>query len=157
MPPDPQDDLFQFASPDDSSGFVLWQVNNLWQRRIRQALAEVGLTHVQFVLLACLGWLTEKGDQPVTQVRLAAQARTDVMMTSKVLRALEDMGLVERHEHPADPRARSLRVTPAGREMVYKAVRLVDAVDRGFFAALGQGEDDFRAGLLRLRDGADRV
>ena len=155
MPSDPQDELFQFASPDDSSGFVLWQVTNLWQRQVRHALSEVGLTHVQFVLLACLGWLTEKGDQPVTQVMLAAQARTDVMMTSKVLRALEEMGLIARVEHPDDPRAKSLTVTPAGREMVYRAVRLVDAVDRGFFAALGEGENGFRAGLLALRDGAD--
>ena len=44
--------VFGFESPDDSPGFLLWQVTNLWQRRIRAALEPLGLTHVQFVFVA---------------------------------------------------------------------------------------------------------
>ena len=46
-----------FASADDSTGLLLWQVTNRWQAAQRAALKPHGLTHVQFVLLASLTWL----------------------------------------------------------------------------------------------------
>ena len=58
-------------------------------------------------------WLDVEG--PVTQHALAEHAATDEMMTSQVLRALEERGLVERAQHPSDARARKLlsgRVRP---------------------------------------------
>lgn len=70
----------EFGSADDSVGLLLWQVTNRWQAAQRAALKPFGLTHVQFVLLASLVWLT--GDEPVTQRDLAAHAATDPMMTS---------------------------------------------------------------------------
>ncbi len=42
----------RFASADQSPGLLLWQVTNRWQAAQRAALAPLGLTHVQFVLLA---------------------------------------------------------------------------------------------------------
>ena len=47
--------------PATSPGFLLWRLTLCWQRAITSALAPVGLTHVQFVLLACTWWLTEQG------------------------------------------------------------------------------------------------
>jgi DNA-binding MarR family transcriptional regulator len=59
-----------------------------------QALAPLDLTHVQFVLLACTWWLNEQGERP-SQIALAAQAGTDIKMTSQVLRSLErDLPLI---------------------------------------------------------------
>ena len=91
---------------DDSPGLLLWQVTNRWQAAIRAALKPYGLTHVQFVLLASLTWLAgiDNGG-PVTQRELADQAATDPMMTSQVLRALEQRSLVSRSAHPVDRRA----------------------------------------------------
>src|SRR5262249_57359520 len=101
------------ASADESPGLVLWQVTNRWQAAQRAALKPLGLTHVQFVLLASLAWLQEDG--PITQKRLAEHAATDPMMTSQVLRALEARGLVERAPHPGDGRAWAGSATPHGR------------------------------------------
>ena len=109
--------------PDESPGFLLWTVSNAWQRRVRAALEPLGLTHVQFVLLASLAWLARDG-AVVTQVELARHAATDVMMTSQVLRALESRGLLERHPHPADARARALAAC---------AIPAVEAADAAFF------------------------
>jgi len=99
---------------------------------MRAALAPHGLTHVQFVLLASLWWLSEHGEPP-TQKALADQAGTDAMMTSQVLRKLEDAGLLERRPHPRDSRARLLALTEAGRERLTGALRDVEAADAGFF------------------------
>jgi DNA-binding MarR family transcriptional regulator len=124
---------FGFSRAEDSPGFLLWQMANLWQRRIRAALAPLGITHVQFVLLAGIAWLTDTG-QTVTQVALAMHAHTDIMMTSQVVRTLEDRGLITRTAHPTDTRAKLLALTAEGRAVTQRAVTLVEAADARFFA-----------------------
>ena len=139
-----------FRAADHSPGLLLWQVGNRWQAAQRAALAPLGLTHVQFVLLASLTWLGDEG--PVSQRRLADHAATDPMMTSQVLRTLADRDLVVREAHPNDRRARALRVTTAGAALANRAVRVVEECDRQFFEVLDDDETAFTAALLRLRD-----
>ncbi|MFJ9829254.1 MarR family winged helix-turn-helix transcriptional regulator [Streptomyces sp. NPDC101160] len=129
--------------PAESPGFLLWHATLRWQRDIGAALAPLGLTHVQFVLLACAWWLNERGERPQQQA-LARQAGTDVKMTSQVLKALEAKGLVEREVDPADTRAKRLRVTAAGAELAPRAIAVVEEVDARFFPA------DVRAGAVAL-------
>jgi DNA-binding MarR family transcriptional regulator len=119
--------------PANSPGFLLWHVTLRWQREIARALAPLDLTHVQFVLLACTWWLNEQGVRP-TQVALAAQAGTDIKMTSQVLRSLERKGLVERALDTADTRARRLEVTTRGARQAPRAIAVVEEVDASFFA-----------------------
>ena len=121
--------------PDDSPGFLLWHVTLRWQREIAAALAPLGLTHVQFVLLASAWWLNAHGDEP-NQLSLARQAGTDVKMTSEVLRKLEAKGLVVRTVDAADTRARKIRVTERGGELALAAVIAVEGVDAAFFRAV---------------------
>ena len=133
----------EFEDAEASPGFLLWRVTNAWQSSIRLALKPLGLTHVQFVLLASLSWLrpvrgsATSAQLPVTQQRLAAHAHTDAMMTSQVLRTLEQRGWVERQAHPTDGRARALAITASGRALADCAVRAVEECDRAFFAGLG--------------------
>jgi DNA-binding MarR family transcriptional regulator len=141
-----------FASAEDSTGLLLWQVTNRWQAAQRAALRPHGLTHVQFVLLASLTWLA--ADSPVTQRQLADHAATDPMMTSQVLRALEQRGLVERLPHPRDGRARALTVTSRGRALANQANVAVESCDSAFFAALGEDTAGFTLALGRLKDAA---
>lgn len=121
--------------PNDSPGFLLWHATLRWQRGIAQALAPLDLTHVQFVLLACTWWLNDHGQRP-TQIALAAQAGTDIKMTSQVARSLERKGLVEREVDALDTRARRLQVTKRGRELAPRAIAIVEQVDADFFADL---------------------
>src|SRR5580704_8042753 len=107
----------RFEKPEDSPGFLLWQVTNSWQRRIRRALKEIGLTHVQFVLLTTTEWLNN-AQLSTTQTNVARFAHTDVMMTSQVIRTLEGKGLVTVEKDLADTRAHLLEVTPAGHRLV---------------------------------------
>jgi DNA-binding MarR family transcriptional regulator len=121
-----------FADPNDSPGFLLWHATLRWQREIAAALAPLGLTHVQFVLLACAWWLGERGQQP-NQLSLARQAGTDVKMTSEVVRTLERKGLVRRDVDPRDTRARRVRVTDRGAELAPRAIAAVERVDAELF------------------------
>jgi DNA-binding MarR family transcriptional regulator len=121
--------------PNDSPGFLLWHATLRWQRGIARALAPLDLTHVQFVLLACTWWLNEQGEHP-SQIALAAQAGTDIKMTSQVLRSLERKGLVEREVDATDTRARRLHATKSGARLAPRAIAVVEQVDADFFAAV---------------------
>jgi DNA-binding MarR family transcriptional regulator len=125
--------------PNESPGFLLWHATLRWQRGIAQALAPLDLTHVQFVLLACTWWLNEQGERP-TQIALAAQAGTDIKMTSQVLRSLERKGLIEREVDAADSRARRLRVTQRGVRLAPRAIAIVERVDADFFADVPESQ-----------------
>lgn len=137
----------RFAGPADSPGFLLWRVTNAWQRAVRVALAPLGLTHVQFVLLASLTW---SGAAPVTQRSLADLAGIDEMMTSQAVRALEGKGLLTRIRSSSDGRAWMLRPTPAGGRLTEQAVGLVEAADDEFFDRLDGDGASFLAGLRAL-------
>jgi len=126
----------RFAGPEHSPGYQLWRVTNLWQQRMRAALAPHGLTHVQFVLLAVASWLTRDVDAVVTQIQVAEAAGTDEMMTSQVLRTLEKNGLIRREPHPTDARARRLVVTEVGRSTAAAAMVDVETADVAFFEAV---------------------
>ncbi|BAZ39684.1 putative HTH-type transcriptional regulator Rv2887 [Calothrix sp. NIES-4101] len=141
--------IFQFESPDHSPGFLLWQVSNLWQRKMNSGLSKLGLTHVQFVLLAGIIWLNQ-GQETVTQAKLAAHAKTDIMMTSKVLRALEQRGLVKREIDAKDTRAKSLTVTQEGEDLAVAAIHIVNRIDHDFFSTLEGAVTDFNAHLLKI-------
>jgi DNA-binding MarR family transcriptional regulator len=118
--------------PAESPGFLLWHATLRWQRNIAQALVPLGLTHVQFVLLACTWWLNQQGRHP-SQVTLAEFAGTDVKMTSQVVRSLERKGLLERQIDPSDTRARRLRLTRRGARLAPRATAMVQQVDADFF------------------------
>jgi len=108
------------------------------------SLRPLGLTHVQFVLLASTWWLTTIAGETPTQRRLAEHAGTDPMMTSQVLRALEAKGLITRDADPDDSRARRIGVTKAGAKLAARAIATVESADAGFFAPAGD-----KRGLLK--------
>jgi DNA-binding MarR family transcriptional regulator len=118
--------------PNDSPGFLLWHATLRWQRAITRALRSLNLTHVQFVLLACTWWMNEHATHP-SQVELAAQAGTDIKMTSAIVRELERKGLIERAVDPNDTRAFRLDVTRRGRRLAKRAITVVEQADRTFF------------------------
>ena len=80
---------------------MLWQVTNRWQAAQRAALKPFGLTQLSSSSSLAAVDLADDGD-PVTQRQLADHAVTDPMMTSQVLRALEQRELIRRVEHPRD-------------------------------------------------------
>lgn len=143
------DGSFSKDRPEQSLGFVFWQTTLLWQRVTSDSLKNLNLTHVQFILLAGLGWLT-KQDQSVTQSMLAKHAKTDIMMTSKVLRTLEAKALIKRLSHTSDSRAYTLEITDNGMDVLQKALSVVELVDQEFFSNLGNRKKIFHDDFLEI-------
>ena len=147
--------LSRFEQANESPGFLLWQLTNLWQHDIRSALAPLGITHVQFVLLASVAWL-ENTEKLVNQATLSRHAHTDIMMTSQVARALEEKRLLTRTIHPTDTRARVVSLTAEGREIAQRATAVVEDVDDRFFKKLGEQASTFLNLMHQLVEGTGR-
>jgi len=145
---------FQVERAEDSSGFLLWQVTNLWQREIKKALEKYGLTHSQFVLLASIHWLA-LSKQDVTQILLSSHTKIDPMTTSTVLRTLQTKGFLKRQEHQTDTRAKTVSLTDKGVKIIILAVKTVEQFDNQFFSPLGNQTKDFNKKLndLLLKSG----
>jgi DNA-binding MarR family transcriptional regulator len=126
----------KISGPEESPGFLLWRTTLQWQRVVTKALKPLGITHVQFVLLATTWWLTHHADGPSqlpSQRQIATQANTDIMMTSTVVRTLESRGLLTRTADPHDARTKRIAVTSAGTALVEQAIEVVEITDTAFF------------------------
>ena len=145
---------FSKARPEESLGYMFWLTSNLWQRKMVKALKPTGLTLVQLVLLAGVAWL-EKEPEEITQVRLARQAKTDVMMTSQVLRKLESKGLVRKRPSESDTRSNVITLTEKGAEKVAKALEIAENVDSSFFRYLRGNYNEFLLELVALTKAND--
>lgn len=144
-----EDNTFSVEKTEESSGFLLWQVTNLWQRQIKKALEQYNLTHSQFVLMASIHWLTIH-KQEVTQIVLSDHTKIDPMTTSTVLRTLQQKGLILRQEHLTDTRAKTVELTESGKETIKKAIVTVENFDKEFFSLLGSKTIEMNKNLLTL-------
>lgn len=143
------DNTFSVEKSEDSSGFLLWQVTNLWQREIKKALEQYNLTHSQFVLLASIHWLTIH-KQEVTQIVLSGHTKIDPMTTSTVLRTLQQKELIQRQEHLTDTRSKTVALTEQGKKITKKAIKTVEEFDGFFFSVLGKRTPELNKYLLAL-------
>jgi len=140
---------FHFKSPEDSSGYLLGQLTMLWQRKQKQVLDPLDLTSTQFVLLCALAWCSRDSNR-VTQIDIANQGNADRMMVSKVLRTLEEKKLISRQEHPQDTRAKIIKLTIKGAEVLQIAIVAVEEADIDFFSTLDKDLPSFNSNMLRI-------
>ena len=143
--------IFPFEEPEENAGFLLWQVTMRWQRRIKQGLDPLGLTHTQFVLMAALQWLLSARED-VYQVDVANYAQVDKMMTSKVFKTLIGKQLVRMRTSAEDKRAKQVMLTPKGREVLKQALSVVGRIDTEFFSSLEEQKSEFRQMMQLLME-----
>jgi len=118
-----------------------------WQRRLEKALQPVGLTHLQFILLATIDWLERAGEVP-SQARLANFTLFDRVMISKVLALLAQKGLIARDAHPTVAKAKRVDLTSAGHQALARARPLWAETEERYFGQLGAERMRLLGGLL---------
>ncbi|MDR1460825.1 MAG: MarR family winged helix-turn-helix transcriptional regulator [Campylobacteraceae bacterium] len=135
---------------ENSSGFLLWQVTSLWQRKIRRLLnRKYQITHAQYVLLASTHWLAVHNSE-VTQNLLVHHTKIEAMNVSQVLKKLENMGFIARKGHSLDIRAKAVFLTESGQELIQKANKDIEKIDLNFFNKLDDGLGNFNDSLIKL-------
>lgn len=135
-----------------STGFLMWRASNAWQRAQRVALEPLGITHVQYALLAVLA--ADDAKRGLSQAEISGRSGVDPMTTSQVIRNLEGRQLVLRTASETDRRAQQVSLTASGRALVRKAQPKVDRTDADFFAAIGRQQSAVAGALATLA--ADR-
>lgn len=132
----------------ESPGYQLWLAGNAWQRAVRTALEPLGVTQVQYAVLAAVRRLSETGE-PVTQADVCRFGSMDANMASQVIRGLEKRDLLTRLSHPTDRRANHLQLTEGGEWMVQECRQIVRPLIQAFFAPLGEARKEFTH-MLRI-------
>ncbi|KOV59022.1 MarR family transcriptional regulator [Streptomyces sp. AS58] len=107
-----------------------------WRVAVDRAVAPLGLTHAQYSLVASLYGMQRSGLRP-SQRRLADHTGLEPLYVSKLARALEGAGLLERTRDPRDPRAVQLALTDEGRDVTRRAITVVHGLLEQLLQPLG--------------------
>src|SRR5687767_3159554 len=95
------------------TGYYIWRLALKWRAEVDRVLAPLDLTQAEYALLASLAVLSRAGKQP-SQRELSDFSGLEPMYVSKLARALEQDGLLEREPNSNDPRAFRLTLTEKG-------------------------------------------
>ncbi|CAM5587837.1 MarR family winged helix-turn-helix transcriptional regulator [Streptomyces aurantiogriseus] len=117
-------------------GYLVWRLSTKWRVAVDRAVAPLGLTHAQYSLVASLYGMQRGGERP-SQRRLADHTGLEPLYVSKLARALESAGLIERTRDPRDPRAVQLALTEQGRDVTRRAVAVVQGLLEQLLEPLG--------------------
>ncbi|UQA34105.1 MarR family transcriptional regulator [Streptomyces sp. HNA39] len=131
------------GSPGPTPGFLVWLLANKWRVAVDRAVAPLGLTHAQYSLVASLHGMQGAGERP-SQRQLADHTGLEALYVSKLARALESAGLVDRTRDPRDPRAVRLALTEQGEAVTRQAIEVVQQLVQQLLEPLG-GPDAPRA------------
>ncbi|MFJ4333616.1 MULTISPECIES: MarR family winged helix-turn-helix transcriptional regulator [unclassified Streptomyces] len=112
------------GSTGPTPGYLVWRLANKWRVAVDRAVAPLGLTHAQYVLVASLHGMQRGGERP-SQRRLADHTGLEALYVSKLARALDSAGLIERTRDPRDPRAVQLALTEEGQTVTRQAIVVV--------------------------------
>jgi DNA-binding MarR family transcriptional regulator len=112
------------GSRGPTPGYLVWRLATKWRVAVDRAMAPLGLTHAQYVLVASLYGLQRAGERP-SQRRLADHTGLEALYVSKLARTLESAGLIERTRDPRDPRAVQLALTEEGQAVTRRAIAVV--------------------------------
>lgn len=103
---------------------LVWETRSEWRRNVSSA------TGLPFSRARILWRLV---DAPMTLKQIADETGSDAPATTVAVNDLEDRGLVARHPHPENRRAKLVSLTRAGQELVDLIVRTVhDDAPPGF-------------------------
>lgn len=127
-----EEDIFKGDKLETNTGYLLWQISNLRQRKINVELTGIDLTYPQFVVLAGINWL-KQGNKIVNQVLLIKFTKMDKSVISSILKLLEKKKIVTRKTDPQDTRAKTLALSKTGLNKLENALEIIKQVDIVFF------------------------
>ncbi|OJG92587.1 Transcriptional regulator [Enterococcus silesiacus] len=96
-----------------------------------------------------MGYLSQNSEE-VNQVAISKQSDIDVMTVSTIIKNLEKVNLVLRQHSKKDTRAKVVKLTETGQELLNKALPLVEEIDTNFFGVLRSETEIFNSLLFTL-------
>lgn len=128
--------------PNLTPSYLIGRIDKILRTRLEDAFAESGLSLQEYTTLFVL--MARPG---LSNARLARRALVTPQAMHKVIRSLEEDGLVERRPSPHGGRVLETTITEAGAALVEELLERIARVEDQVFGALGAGE---RRELIRL-------
>jgi len=128
MPPRPEQVRESFVA-------LMSQTTRQWRRVLDEALQPLGLTQATWLALLHIA----RAPEPPRQKDLAASLVVDTSSLVRVLDALQAAGYIERLEH-TDRRAKTIHLTPVGKETVAQVEQVARATRRRLLAGIPQAD-----------------
>ena len=91
----------------------------------RQRIAHLGITPDQYSILR---WLHEGDPRGLTQQTITDLMASDPNTITSIIQRMEKAGLVSRHAHESDRRARRVRVEDSGRDRYLAALEIAHSL-----------------------------
>ena len=125
--------------------YVLGRLDRVLRRRLTAAIEPAGLTLPAYTTLSVLG--VQNG---LSNAQLARRSLVTPQSMSEVLTLLVERGYVRRRPDPGHGRVMRTELTAAGRRVLGRCDRAVDAVERELLSALDAEESaELREALVR--------
>lgn len=130
----------------ESPGFLLNMVAKTFHERVSEGLKDIGLTLNEYGTMRVVSL-----HGPLTQQALSRIYNIDRTTVVQVVDALEKRKLVERTTDPADRRCNLLSLTPGGRRLLSRSVRITRNVQNQLLEPLDEKEwRSMQASLVKL-------
>lgn len=135
--------------PEAKLGYLFWQINMLWLRKVNKSLLDIGLTHTQLITLAATESLNHTTDR-VIQRDVAEKIKVDRMLISKLVSKLVEAELLQKKNSAEDSRVNLLSLTSTGRKLLHDASGILEKNEGEFFGLIEEDVPFLKKKLTKL-------
>jgi DNA-binding MarR family transcriptional regulator len=135
--------------PNEKLGFLFWQLNMQWVRRVNQLVSSFDLTHTQLITLAGTRWLSQNQEE-VIQQDLVDLIKIDRMLVSKMVKKNVEAGFLVKKSSEHDSRVNVLELTKKGHTKMKHVMPVMIKAEQEFFGVLGEEREALTKQLQSL-------
>lgn len=138
-----------FPDPKEKLGYLFWQINMQWVRRVNQLVSQFEMTHTQLITLVATQWMSTKKDE-VIQQDLVEAIKIDRMLVSKMVKKNVEAGYLFKKSSESDSRVNVLELTRAGREKIIEVFPVMLKAEQEFYSSLGEKRESVTNDLQQM-------
>lgn len=138
-----------FPDPKEKLGYLFWQINMQWVRRVNQLVSQFEMTHTQLITLVATQWMSTKKDE-VIQQDLVEAIKIDRMLVSKMVKKNVEAGYLFKKSSESDSRVNVLELTRAGREKIIEVFPVMLKAEQEFYSSLGEKRESITNDLQQM-------
>ncbi len=135
--------------PSEKLGFLFWQINMQWVRKVNQLMSEHEMTHTQLITLVGTRWLSQNQEE-VIQQDLVELVKIDRMLVSKMVKKNVEAGYLAKKSSEYDSRVNVLELTEAGHNKIKQVLPVMMQAEQNFFGSLGDQRENLTKQLQSL-------
>ena len=138
-----------FPDPKEKLGYLFWQINMQWVRRVNQLVSRFDMTHTQLITLIATQWICSKKDE-VIQQDLVEAIKIDRMLVSKMVKKNVEAGYLLKKSSESDSRVNVLELTRAGQEKIIEVFPIMLKAEQEFYSSLGEKRESIKNDLQHM-------